>query len=251
MNPVAPISSIFFPRSASRTESGAVAVARIEVDDRDVSSGAARSAGLTASSSSLRVFFEAEIAHQLVARGFGRRAGAGEAWRMAPRGRITGSSSRPVAMPFAEIEAIGNDSLHAQVIGQRAHDVVEPLADQNDFAACGDRLFQLGDAFLLQARLQKVFEEFFAQEIEAVAADSAKDGVKQASGEDAVGDVEEGPGDGESAHRAAARPALQEALRVPGEEADGADGGQIQQASFDAPENRVARGGGRSLRRPG
>ena len=58
------------------------------------------------------------------------------------------------------------------------HDVVETLAYQDDFAACGDRFLQLRDALLLQARLQKIFEEFFAQEIETVAADSAEDGVQ-------------------------------------------------------------------------
>ena len=46
---------------------------------------------------------------------------------------------------------------------------------------------QLGDAGWLQARLQKIFEKFFAEEIEAVAADSAQDGVQQARGEDAIG----------------------------------------------------------------
>ena len=73
---------------------------------------------------------------------------------------------------------------------------------------------------------------------------------KQAGGEDAVGDVKEGAGERESGHGAAARPAFQEALRIPGEEADGADGGEVEQAAFDAPEDRLARGRGGVLRRP-
>ena len=93
-----------------------------------------------------------------------------------------------------------------------------------------------------QARLQKIFKEFFAEQIEAVAADSAEDGVQQAGGEDAVGEVEEGAGEGEDGHGAAPRPALQEALRIPCEEADGADGGEVEQAAFDAPKDRLARG---------
>lgn len=75
--------------------------------------------------------------------------------------------------------------------------------------------------------------------------------MEEAGGEDAVGDIEERAGNGEDGHGAAARPALQEALRIPGEEADGADGGEIEQAAFNAPEDRLARGGGGVLRRPG
>jgi hypothetical protein len=75
--------------------------------------------------------------------------------------------------------------------------------------------------------------------------------VQQAGGEDAVGDVQEGAGDGENGHGAAARPAFQEALRIPSEETDGADGGKVEQATFDAPEDRLARGRGGVLRGPG
>src|SRR5580692_4412680 len=134
---------------------------------------------------------------------------------------------------------------------QRTHDVIETLAYQDDFAACGYCFLQFRDALLLQARLQKIFEEFFAQEVETVAADSAEDGVQEASGEHAVSDVEEGAGEGENGHGAAARPAFQEALRIPGEEADRAYGGEVEQAAFDAPEDRLARGCGGVLRRPG
>jgi len=109
---------------------------------------------------------------------------------------------------------------------------------------------QSGNAWLLQAWLQKIFEEFFAEEVETVAADSAQDRVEEARGEDAIGDVEEGAGDGEDGHGAAARPAFQEALRIPGEEADRADGGEIEQAAFDAPEDRLARGRGGIWCRP-
>jgi hypothetical protein len=152
---------------------------------------------------------------------------------------------------FAEIEAIGHDARDAQVFGERAHDVVEALAYQDDLAAGGDRFFQLGDAFFLQTRLEKIFEELLAEEIEAVAADSAEDCVEEASGEDAVGEVEEGAGEGESGHGAAACPTLEEALRIPGEEADGTDSGEVEQAAFHAPEDGFARGCRGLLRRPG
>ena len=74
--------------------------------------------------------------------------------------------------------------------------------------------------------------------------------MEQAGGEDAVGDVEEGAGESERRHGAAARPTLEEALRIPGEEADRADGGEVEQAAFDAPEDGFAREGGGVLRRP-
>jgi hypothetical protein len=141
-------------------------------------------------------------------------------------------------------------SRDAEMLCQWTHDVVEALADQDDFTAFGDRFLQPGDALLLQARLQKIFEEFLAQEVEAIAADPAEDRVEQACGEYAIGDVEKGAGDGEDGHGAAARPAFQEALRIPGEEADRADGGEIQQAAFDAPEDRLARGRGGVWCRP-
>ena len=176
--------------------------------------------------------------------------GAGESGEGAARADY-GVEQASGGHAFAEIEAIRDDAPDAQVLGERAHDVVEALADQDDFAARGDRFVQFGDAFFFEARLQKIFEEFLAEEVEAVAADSAEDGVEEAGGEDAVGEVEEGAGEGERGHGAAAGPTLEEALRIPGEEGDGADGGEIEQAAFHAPEDGFARGCRGLLRRPG
>ena len=78
-------------------------------------------------------------------------------------------------------------------------------------------------------------EEFFAEQVEAVAAYAAQHRVEKACGEHAIRGVEKWPRYGEDAHRAAPAPAFEKSLRVPGEEAYRADGGEIQQAAFDAP----------------
>src|ERR1700746_1309788 len=98
---------------------------------------------------------------------------------------------------------------------ERAHDVVEALAHQNNFAAPRNGFVQLGDAARFQSWLQKIFEEFFTEQIEAITARSAQNGVEQARGKHAIRHVKEWPRDRERSHGAAARPALQEALRVP------------------------------------
>ncbi len=66
-------------------------------------------------------------------------------------------------------------------------------------------------------------------------ANAAKHGVEKARGEHAIGGVEKRPRDREDAHRAAPAPAFEKSLGVPGEEAYGADGREVQEAAFDAP----------------
>ena len=138
----------------------------------------------------------------------------------------------------------------AQMLRQRTHDVVQALAHQNNFAARRHGFVQLGDAALFQSRFQKIFEEFLAEQVQAVAAHSAQHGVQQARGKHAIGHVEKRSRKRQSGHGAAARPALQEALRIPREEAHRAHGGEVQQAAFHAPEDRLARGRGSVSRAP-
>ena len=85
-------------------------------------------------------------------------------------------------------------------------------------------------------------EEFFAEQVEPVATYAAQHRVEKACGEHAIGGVEKWPRDREDAHGAASPPAFEKSLGVPGEEAYGADGGEIEQAAFDAPVNWLAFG---------
>ena len=98
---------------------------------------------------------------------------------------------------------------------------------------------------LFQARLESIFEVFFAKQVEAVAAHAAKNRVEKASGHDAVRRIENGASDCEHSHRAPARPSLEKALRIPRKETNRTHGCEIQQAAFDPPEDSIA---GRSRR---
>ncbi len=85
-------------------------------------------------------------------------------------------------------------------------------------------------------------EEFFAEQVEPVATYAAQHGVQKARGEHAIRGVEKWARDREDAHRAASPPAFEKSLGVPGEEAHGADGREVQETAFDAPVNWLACG---------
>ena len=139
-----------------------------------------------------RIFLEAEDGDQLFARKAAIGLAFGEARKRAARTNH-GIEQAARGDAFAKIQAIGNEARNAQMLRERAHDVVEALAHQNNFAARRHGFVQLGDAALFQPRLQKIFEEFLAEQVQAVAAHSAQHSVKKARGEDAVGDVEKRP----------------------------------------------------------
>ena len=81
----------------------------------------------------------------------------------------------------AELQPVGEQKLHSQVVRQRAHDVVEPLADQHHRAVGsvaggvgGQDFLELLHSTPLEARLEDIVKVLFAQEVEAVAADAAQ-----------------------------------------------------------------------------
>ncbi len=127
----------------------------------------------------------------------------------------------------AEIEAIANDPGNAEMAGERPHDVVQPLAYKHDLFPCIQGLLQTFDAALLQLRLQDVLEIFLTEQIKAIATDAAQNGVQQTGGDHAIRQIKYWPGDRQDAHDAAPCPTLKKALRVPGEEADWTDCGEV------------------------
>jgi len=136
---------------------------------------------------------------------------------------------------ITKIEAVAEHALDAEMIGERAHDVVESLAYQHDIGTGGYDFLELGNPSGFQSWLEEILEEFFAEEVEPVAAYAAQHRVQKACGEHAIRGVEKRARDSEDAHGAAAAPAFKKGLGVPGEEADGADGREIEQAAFYAP----------------
>ena len=66
--------------------------------------------------------------------------------------------------------------------GQRAHHVVQALADQHDVGALGLDLAQFFHACRLQARLDEIGEILLAQQVQAVLADAAQQGVQHPRG---------------------------------------------------------------------
>ena len=216
-------------------------IARFEVHYRNAGVRLGPPGGLNRIIEHFRVFLEAKHLDQLFARKAAVRLAFGEARERAARANH-GIEQAARGDALAKIQAIGNEARDAQMLRKRTHDVVQALAHQNNFAARRHRFVQFGYAARFQSRLQKIFEEFLAEQVQAVAAHSSQHCVKKPRGEDAIGDVEKGPRDGERGHRAAARPALQETLRIPREEPHRADGREIQQTAFHAPEDGFARG---------
>src|SRR5208337_660197 len=155
-------------------------------------------------------------------------------------GRTRGVSTR-TAGAIAEVEAIRNNPPYAQMARQRAHHMLQPLAHQHHVdAGCLQRL-QVPHPFFFEQRLQLVLEFFFAQQIEAVASNSAQHGVHDSSCGHAVRRIQKWPQQRHEEHQAAAYRSRDISLAVPGEESDGTDGGQLEQASFHPPVNRRGR----------
>ena len=119
--------------------------------------------------------------------------------------------------------------------------MLQSLTHQHDPVASLDASFKQLHAINFQVGLQLVLEVFLAQQVQAVAADSAQHSVHAPGGKDTVGGIKKWPQDRHQQHHPAPYPALQKCLRVPGKKGDGADRSQVCEAAFHSP---VDRGGG-------
>ena len=113
--------------------------------------------------------------------------------------------------------------------------MLQPLADEDDFIPSLNPGSKHLHSIDFQVRLQLILKVFFAQEIKPVAADSAQNGMDDPGREYTVGGVQEGAQHRHQQHHAAAHPALQKRLGVPGEKGNGTDRGQVRKAAFHSP----------------
>ena len=143
----------------------------------------------------------------------------------------------PGGHAVAKLQPVGHQSVDSQVLRQRAHDVVQALADQNHLAVLVHPFAQLGHTLRPQLRLEDVLEILFPQQVQPVAANASQQGVQNPGGQNAVARIERGPKCGLQEKPSSARPALGKGMGVPGEVGDRTDGGQVGQAAFHAPEN--------------
>ena len=166
----------------------------------------------------LSQFFLADSPIRPVSRQFRQRAARANHRIEKPPGRH----------PIPKFEPVRDQAVDTQVFSQRPHDVVEPLADQNDPLAATHRLLQFRDAVRLQPRLEYVFEIFLAEQLQPVAADASQHGMQQPRSAHSVGRIEHRPGHGQHSHRAAPRPAFEKALGIPGEKSHWAHRREVQ-----------------------
>ena len=69
---------------------------------------------------------------------------------------------------IAKVEAIAENALDAEMIGERSHDVVESLAYEYDVRAGCDDFFESSNPGGFQSWLEEILEEFFAEQVEPV-----------------------------------------------------------------------------------
>jgi hypothetical protein len=96
----------------------------------------------------------------------------------------------------AKIESVRKNALDTQIVRERAHYMVQTLADKHHLGASGYDFLERFNATHLEPRLQKVLEELFAQKVQAVAALMPENGVQEARGDHAVRGVEKRACDG-------------------------------------------------------
>ena len=198
-----------------------------------------RSAGITAARNS-----STEIS-SCRARVFGALRPSGFSSRMranAPRGRITGSSNLPVAMPSRNSSRLATIRLTPKCCASGRITWSSPWLTSTTSAPDLHQFLHLAHASLFQARLQLVLEEFFAQQIEAVAGHSAQHGMHRPRGKLAVRGIKKRTQQGHQEDQPAPPEALGERLGIPRKERHGLDHGQVEQAALNPPVD----GGGRT-----
>ena len=156
-----------------------------------------------------------------------------------------GIEEPPGGLAIAKFQAIRDERVDAEMVRQWTKNVFQKLANQDDAFTVPDRIDQLLGGLAPQLRLQHIVEVLLAQEIQAIAADSAEQCVQEASRERAAGKISERPRQSHASHARAPRPAFGKALRVPGEKTDRAQGAEFEKRAFDAPIGEGAGPGGR------
>src|SRR5579871_2423904 len=125
--------------------------------------------------------------------------------------------------------------LHAQMLRQGPHHVLERLAHQHDLGTGLHQFPHLLNTGLFQVRLQLVLKELFAQQVEAVARYAAEYGVDYARGKFPVRGVQKRAQQRHQEDQATAPEALCERLSIPGKERHWPDNRQVKKTSLYTP----------------
>ena len=169
----------------------------------------------------------AKLAQQLFAGNAAVRRAAGDP-REGPA-RTHDGIQQPAGCPaIAKFQAVGNEGLHSEMMGERPKYVLKQLPDQDDARSAANRFDQFLHGLAAQLRLQHVVKILFAKKIEPIAAHASQQRVQKPRSKGAVRGIGEGPQQRHRRHTRAPRPALRKALRVPGEESHRAHRAEFQ-----------------------
>ena len=161
----------------------------------------------------------------------------------APRGRITGSSSRPVAVPSRNSSRLATIRFTPKCCASGRITCSSPWLTSTTSAPACTSSSTFCTPCALQLRLQLVLEILLAQQVKAVAGNPAQHGVHHSRGKLAVRGVEKRAQQRHQKDEPAPPEALSEGLRVPGKECHRRDHRQVEQAAFHPPEDAGGRTG--------
>src|SRR6266851_1857558 len=125
--------------------------------------------------------------------------------------------------------------LGSEVLRQRTHQMVQPLAHQHNVCSGAEKFLDLFHSMRFQLGFQLVLEIFLAQKIQAVAGYTPQGGVNHASSELAVSGVKKWAQRRHQKDQPASPKAFGEGLGVPGEKRHRLDHGQVKKAALDPP----------------
>ena len=145
----------------------------------------------------------------------------------------------------AKFEAVRDKTPDPEIVCQRAHHMLKPLADQHDISGAVRRypFPHACHAFRLELLFQHIFEVFLTEQVQAVSRHPRQQRVENTSGENPVAGVgvQRRAHQGQGQHASPASPASDEGVRVPGEVCNRAHCAQVDQAPFHPPERQAAK----------
>lgn len=113
--------------------------------------------------------------------------------------------------------------------------MIERLAHQHNLLMLVVSASQSVHGLFIQTRLQNIFEILFAEQIEAIARNTAQQHVEKPGSTGSSGKVCGRTEKRHQSHTCPAPPPFSEALRIPGKKADLAKRAQLQQRAFHSP----------------
>jgi hypothetical protein len=155
----------------------------------------------------------------------------------------------PRGNSIAKFQPVCHDALDPQVLRQRAHHMLQTLADEHHLPVLRHPLPQTGYAFRPELSFQNILKIFLAEQVQPVAAHAAQQSVQNPRRQHAVGGIKRRAKRRLQEKPSAPRPSLRECVSIPGEIRDRPNRRQRGQAAFHAPEDRPLRLFGGALQR--